>query len=143
MGGEVVLILADEVFDVVGSLQPQRGHVSEAGPGFLERGVKVGRLAPLLHGPHSFGTPERGRQHRSVRGVYKRTHAHTSKVMTGQHTRQTVKQSLHISVVRCGICCGNCRASKGKRCISMQEEERDIPRIQNEGLSILLSPILF
>lgn len=87
MGGEVVLILADEVFDVVGSLQPQRGHVSEAGPGFLERGVKVGRLAPLLHGPHSFGTSERC------------IHTDTlslSKVIEGQHTRQTVKPSRHL-----------------------------------------------
>lgn len=61
---KAVYVLADEVFEVSCPLQLQQGHVSQAGTRVLKRGVKVRRLASLLHRPHSFRTSDEHKQHR-------------------------------------------------------------------------------
>ena len=48
-----VHVLADEVLKDAGLVEAEEGHVRQAGPRVLERGIELRRLALLLHGPHA------------------------------------------------------------------------------------------
>ena len=61
-----VHVLADEVLEDSGLVEAQEGHVRQAGPCVLERGVELGRLSPLLHGPDALWPSGRQAAHVKV-----------------------------------------------------------------------------